>query len=82
MTAYGYDPVGNRTSLTVNGGAPITNTYNAANELMASGTDTYSYDANGSLISKTVNSVTTNFTWDVINRLVEFDDGTTEASWS
>jgi hypothetical protein len=49
---------------------------------MASGIDTYSYDANGSLISKTVNSVTTNFTWDVINRLVEFDDGTTEASWS
>ena len=80
-TEYGYDAVGNRTSLTINGGTPISNTYNAANELTASGSNSYSYDANGSLISKTVSSVTTDYTWDAINRLVEVDDGTVVAAY-
>ena len=80
-TDYTYDAVGNRTSLTINGGTPISNTYNDANALTASGSDSYSYDENGNLISKTVSSVTTDYTWDALNRLLELDDGTTTAEY-
>jgi RHS repeat-associated protein len=82
VTEYGYDAVGNRTSLTINGGTPIANTYNAANELTASGSDSYSYDENGNLLSKTVNSVTTDYTWDALNRMVGLDDGMMTASYA
>jgi YD repeat-containing protein len=44
--AYGYDPAGNMTSQTINGTA-TSMSYNAANELTAVGSTTYSYDANG-----------------------------------
>ena len=80
-TEYGYNAVGNRTSLTVNGGTAVTNTYNAANELTASRSDSFSYDENGNLVSRTVSSVTTDYTWDALNRLVELEDGTTVATY-
>jgi RHS repeat-associated protein len=81
VTEYGYDAVGNRTSLTINGGTPIANTYSAANELTASGSDSFSYDENGNLTSKTVSSVTTDYTWDALNRMTGIDDGATVASY-
>jgi RHS repeat-associated protein len=81
LTEYGYDAVGNRTSLTIDGSTPITNTYNDANALTASGSDSYSYDENGNLETQTVNNVTTDYTWDAVNRLIELDDGTTVASY-
>jgi YD repeat-containing protein len=44
--AYGYDPAGDMTSQTING-TQTSLSYNAANELTAAGSTTYSFDANG-----------------------------------
>jgi RHS repeat-associated protein len=44
--SYGYDPAGNMTSQTING-SQTSLSYNAANELTAAGSTTYSFDANG-----------------------------------
>ncbi|PZS07202.1 MAG: hypothetical protein DLM70_03970, partial [Chloroflexi bacterium] len=43
---YGFDPAGNRTSVTANG-SQTTLGYNAADELTQMGSTTYSYDGNG-----------------------------------
>jgi hypothetical protein len=43
---YGFDPAGNMTSKTANG-TTTTLAYNAANEMTAAGSTTYSYDATG-----------------------------------
>jgi YD repeat-containing protein len=45
--SYGYDAVGNITSITENGLTTLM-AYNAANELTKGGSKTYSYDGNGS----------------------------------
>ncbi len=79
VVSYGYDAVGNRTSLTVNG-TTTTNTFDAANELTASGSDTYSYDDNGNLTSKTVSSVTTAYGYDALNQLTSIS-GPVSASY-
>jgi RHS repeat-associated protein len=60
-----YDTVGNRTaSLGVS--SYITN---ASNELTASSNATYTYDSNGTTLTKTVGSNTTTYAWDYENRL-------------
>ncbi len=70
---YSYDPVGNR-ALMLNGGAPTTYTYNAANELAtsqtSSGTTTYTFDGSGNqLITQAPGNQRTTNTWDGENRL-------------
>jgi RHS repeat-associated protein len=71
--SYVYDQVGNRTLL-VNGGAPTTSTYNAANELATSqtsaGVTTRTYDGSGNLLTSQApgNQWTTN-SWDGEDRL-------------
>ncbi len=64
---FSYDPVGNRLS-----DASITNySYNAANELVSNSSFTYSYDANGNLISKTDSAGNkTSFSYDSENELI------------
>jgi RHS repeat-associated protein len=57
--AYAYDNAGNRTSVQVNGGAPTTFTYNAANEVAG-----WTYDAAGNLIG----DGTASSTYDALNR--------------
>jgi YD repeat-containing protein len=80
--SYGYDAVGNRTSLTVNGNT-TTNTFDAADRLTASGTTTYGYDANGNQTSTTVDGVTTTHAYDSLNRLTSVTSGgSTLASYS
>jgi RHS repeat-associated protein len=64
-TTYGYDGNGNRTSISRPGRPAITLTYNQANQLTAYGTTaSYAYNGDGLRMSKTVNHVTTAFTWD------------------
>jgi len=62
---YTFDPVGNRlSSLTA-----ATMSYNSSNELTATPSTTYTYDANGNTTSKTDSTGTTSYAWDFENRL-------------
>jgi YD repeat-containing protein len=58
--SYSYDPVGNRLSSL--GLSPYS--YNVSNELTSTPSATYTYDANGSTVSKTDSSGTTTYSWD------------------
>jgi len=66
-TTYTYDSRGNRIK-SATGSASITYGYDAASRLTsytsATQTATYKYNGNGLRMSKTVNGVTTPFTWD------------------
>jgi RHS repeat-associated protein len=62
---YTYDPVGNRlSSLTA-----ATMSYNSSNELTATPSTSYTYDANGNTTSKTDSTGTTSYASDFENRL-------------
>jgi RHS repeat-associated protein len=63
---YTYDPVGNRlSSLTA-----AMMSYNSSNELTATPSTTYTYDANGNTTNKTDSTGTTTYAWDFENRLM------------
>lgn len=72
---YAYDDVGNRISLTLDGGIPTVYNYDSvANQLDdTTGTQTHSfvYDLNGNTITKDSLS----FTYDDSNRMAQVDDG-------
>ncbi len=78
---YGYDNVGNRISLKLDGGAPTTYNYDpAANQLdNTTGTDvhSFSYDANGN--TQTKDAFT--FTYDDTNRMAQVTDGASTTSY-
>ncbi len=65
---YGYDEVGNRTSSHLSGNYK----YQPFNRLTDSDAASYSYDANGNLISKK-DSDTTTFSWSEENQLTQVD---------
>jgi RHS repeat-associated protein len=80
---YQYDPAGNRTAV---GGSfartlhpdPVPSaTYDAANQQLAFGGKTMTYDPNGSLATLTEGGATTTFTWDARNRLAALAGATT-----
>ena len=64
--SYGYDAVGNRTS-SLDAASLL---YNISNELTSSSNATFSYDANGNMLTKTTSTAVNSYTWDVENRLV------------
>jgi RHS repeat-associated protein len=64
---YGYNAVGSRTSSHLSGSY----SYQPTNRLTATSSATYSYDNNGSLISKTSGGNTTQYAWDPEQRLKE-----------
>ncbi len=72
---YAYDPNGNRTSMqrpSVNLTMPnqVSNTsYNEANHMLSFNDKNITYDNNGNMTSVTNSCGTTNYTWDVRNRL-------------
>ncbi len=81
-----YDAIGNRATATMNG---VVSTYsyakNGANplsgqRLTSDGTNTYAYDANGSIITKVSPGGQLNATWDVEKRLIALS-GTASASY-
>ena len=66
--SFTYDPVGNRlTSAGVEGSWA----YNENSELLSYDAVSYEYDANGTITSKTDQTGTTTFTYDVDNRLIQ-----------
>jgi RHS repeat-associated protein len=81
-TTYTYDSRGNRTKSTT-GSASITYGYDEASRLAsytsATQTATYKYNGDGLRMSKTVNGVTTPFTWDTASSTpLLLSDGTTD----
>jgi RHS repeat-associated protein len=60
--AYSYDRAGNRLSETIDGGAPTTYSYNAANQISNAG---FAFDNNGNMTSDGTNT----HVWDRANRL-------------
>ncbi len=69
LEGFTYDPAGNRLTRTDEAGNVTTYSYDIANQLTSAGTDTYAYDANGSVTSKVTPRGTTTFTYDFNNRL-------------
>ena len=69
--SYAYDPAGNRLSQTTTKGQSLvtpatTNTFNAANQLVGSGTAANGFDLNGNLVRQ---GTGTTYIWDGRNRL-------------
>jgi RHS repeat-associated protein len=75
--SYAYDPMGNRTSMTVNG-TTTTYTYDAADRLLSAGDTTFTWDSNGNMLSR--NSIT--YAYDYANRLVKVISGTTTVEFA
>lgn len=67
---YNLDAAGNRTSV-ADGNGSTSYTSNSLNQYSIVGGDTYSYDANGSITSKTTSTGTTSYTYDFENQLVQ-----------
>ncbi len=67
---YNLDPAGNRNSVVVDG-STTGYTTNNLNQYTDVGGDTYTYDANGNLTSKTSAQGTTIYTYDFENRLIQ-----------
>ena len=65
LESYSYDGVGNRTSSHVS----TSYSYQPFNRVVAIGSNSYSYDNNGNIISKTDGSGTWAYSWDYENRL-------------
>lgn len=64
---YGYDPNGNRTSALGVTGTP---SYDNQDRLLTYGANSYSYTADGELLSKTNNGQTTTYDYDVLGNLM------------
>ena len=73
--SYTYDDIGNRLTLTDQGSAVTTSTYNAGGQLIgtdASGTlTTYTYDASGNLQAQVTSAGTRSYAWDYDDRLIK-----------
>jgi RHS repeat-associated protein len=73
VTSYQYDPAGNLTQTTLPNGVIETNTYDAAQRLTQLNDGfrsfSYGYDPAGNLISRTTGGVTTDYSYDTLNRL-------------
>jgi RHS repeat-associated protein len=85
--AFTYDPAGNRMTRTTETGVPVANSYDVANQMLTAtsptSSETYSYDANGSVTSKLAGGKTTGYVWDAMNRLTRVAvSGTTTAEES
>jgi len=84
---YTYDAAGNRTKIGgsfARTGVPqaiASATYNAANQQLALGDKTMTYDLNGNLDSITDSSSTTNYTWDARNKLTDISGANMTASF-
>jgi RHS repeat-associated protein len=63
--SYTYDTVGNRLSSL--GVSPYS--YNSSNELTSTPSTTYTYDNNGSTVTKVDSTGTTTYTWDYVNQM-------------
>ena len=74
---YTFDKAGN--ILTKDGNSYSYDT--TRNRLNSDGTWTYSYDLNGNITSRTDGSTTQTFTYDSMNRLIDFDHGSNDGQY-
>jgi len=74
---YTYDANGNRTVASVNG-VTVTAIYDDQDRLLSYGSNTYTYNANGDLVTKTDTNGTTTYDYDEFGNLITVDlpDGT------
>ena len=79
--SYTYDRMGNRNSMTQEG-VTTSYSYDEADRLLSTDTGgeitTFTWDNNGNMLTKGDQS----FTWDALNRMVSWTDGTSTASYS
>ena len=66
---YTYDTQGNRTGVTTPWGNTLTSTYDAANRQLSSGSRRFTYDANGNLITDTLGTEQTAYTYNGADRM-------------
>jgi RHS repeat-associated protein len=74
--SFTYDNNSNMIALSTVDGNSITATYDAQDRLTAWNSNTYTYNRNGELATKTVGSTTTTFTYDVLGGLTSVANGT------
>jgi RHS repeat-associated protein len=69
--AYSYDAANNRSTFSTSFSQPaaVANSFDSDNRITASGSTSYAYNDNGSLISSTDSTGATTYTWDARNRL-------------
>lgn len=67
LSTYSYDSNGNRTART---GPSVSASYDAQDRLLTYGSTTYSYTANGELLSKTTGTQTTRYQYDALGSLL------------
>lgn len=67
VSSYSYDNNGNRTART---GPTVSASYDAQDRLTSNGSTTYSYTANGELLSKTTGTLTTSYQYDALGNLL------------
>ncbi|HKV96973.1 MAG TPA: RHS repeat-associated core domain-containing protein [Gammaproteobacteria bacterium] len=74
VASYGYDQNGNRVSVN----AAMIATYDDQDRLLTFGSNSYTYNANGELLTKTNPGGTASYTWDVLGNLqaVKLPSGT------
>jgi RHS repeat-associated protein len=79
---YTLDQLGNRTKVTsyqpLNAIPPSSNTnysYDIDNRMLTAGAETFDYDNNGNLITKTSEGEVTNYTWDFNDMLTQVTNG-------
>jgi RHS repeat-associated protein len=75
---FTYDPAGNRLARTDQGGTTATYSYDVANQLLRAGSDSFTYDANGNMLTKSTSAGTTTLTYNPRNlpTTVAAPDGT------
>ncbi|HKU17928.1 MAG TPA: RHS repeat-associated core domain-containing protein [Candidatus Saccharimonadales bacterium] len=66
VASYGYDQNGNRVSVN----AAIIASYDNQDRLLTFGSNSYSYNANGELLTKANSTGTTSYTWDALGNLL------------
>ncbi|GIW91484.1 MAG: hypothetical protein KatS3mg109_1916 [Pirellulaceae bacterium] len=82
VVTYAYDPMGNRTTMASTVSGSVTYTYDAADRLLAAGTDTFTWDANGNLRSRTYGATTATHIFDPMDRLIQVISGTTTVNFA
>jgi RHS repeat-associated protein len=82
---YAYNQIGNITSYTYNNGSALNYAYSGSNAGLHAATGyngwTYTYDANGNMLTRGNGSVSWTHTFDKENRLATVSDGTTTTSY-
>lgn len=79
---YNYDAAGNRTTVNDTGAANATYAVNNLNQYTTVGTTSYSYDADGNLVTSTTGGVTTTYAYNALNELASVTTGSVTTTYT